>query len=733
MANSKDLRIYLKTLYDNGLGKVIGHLEKGISRAKAFGAALRAGMHSAPVRLLRNALAGLVGTLGVAVMQAAKFNVEMARVWTMAGGGISTFRELRKEALGLASDFGIARSEISKGMYNALSAGVDRSGLKEFMSKAAEVAVADGSDISVAIDGITTVINAFNLQVEDTDRVTDLMFQTVRKGKTTFGELAGSLSNTASTAAAADIPLEQILAHIATLTAQGTPTAQATTQIRQSIIGLNKALGDGWSKTMSYQDALKKVWKQSGESQTGLLKLVGSVEAVQAVLGGVGNNADVAAEKLAEMGAAAEGARTNAFNMVQQFRHWEQLWQTISGIMVQAGNVADSRLAPAVTRITEMLREIQNNDAIWEGLGNAVDEAVSNVEKLYAYIRSEEGNAGEVAGAVGQIIEGYLKNGGAEIVSILARWAPLIGQAIGTAAKDAFKDVFSGGVPLDRRKELIAQAESEISKDEFGYAWGAEVLRRFNDLLKEERRRMVDERLKAQGIDLSDAIGNGPGKADIVEGLARLDDYLSAGNSKLLLEQFRNELLGDDGVVKPDGDQSSPPVRRFSESTDKLEKASGSLTDASEALTAVAFELGEPSSASLTGSFAPESSAPDQPKQRPSQMMGGHEFNPLMGDYYSEDLRSPWAEAPGSRKPIEVSPAAQAAGRKGAAAAALKSVESSVDDVSEEVAAGSKGIEQAVATLDATMQERDAAIMAQLNALASRVSTVSSQIRNMRV
>jgi hypothetical protein len=104
-------------------------------------------------------------------------------------------------------------------------------------------------------------------------------------GKTTFSDLASNLATVAPIAAASAIPLEQILAHVAALTAQGTPTAQAMTQIRASIMGLNKALGDGWSGTMSYQDALKKVWQNAGQSQTKLLDLVGSSEAVQAVLG----------------------------------------------------------------------------------------------------------------------------------------------------------------------------------------------------------------------------------------------------------------------------------------------------------------------------------------------------------------------------------------------------------------------------------------------------------------
>ncbi|MCF7849725.1 MAG: hypothetical protein K9M45_12820 [Kiritimatiellales bacterium] len=68
----KKIKISITTFVDKGIGFLVGELDKGIKRAKAFGDAMRRGMHSAPVRTLRNALAFLVATLAGGVMQAAK-------------------------------------------------------------------------------------------------------------------------------------------------------------------------------------------------------------------------------------------------------------------------------------------------------------------------------------------------------------------------------------------------------------------------------------------------------------------------------------------------------------------------------------------------------------------------------------------------------------------------------------------------------------------------------------
>jgi len=413
-----------------------GVLRNIAGNVKSFGDGVKKAFHSEPVRLFRNAVAAVSAAIVGSVVEAAKFNIEIARVWTMAGGGIATFKELREQARGLASDFGLARSEIAGGMYNALSAGVDKNNLKSFMATAAKVAVADGSNISVAVDGITTVLNAFKVKVTETDAVTDKLFQTVAMGKTTFGALSANLATVAPIAAASDIPLEQILAHVATLTAQGTPTAQAMTQIRASIMGLNQALGDGWSKQMSYQSALKQVWQQAGYSQTGLLKLVGSSEAVQAVLGGIGKNAAMATEKLNGMGKAS-GAADAAFKKVDQFRHWPHLLETARGAVSKFGEEVDRRVAPYVDKVTAALKKWTTDKQVWSGISSFLDAAEKRLVKiagdwreLFTAIESPE-DIGVALQGLGEMVIGWFK----DAVWFVISKAPDIGDMIGRAIK----------------------------------------------------------------------------------------------------------------------------------------------------------------------------------------------------------------------------------------------------------------------------------------------------------
>ena len=383
-----NLVIKLKDGVSAGLSKVRGGLKK---LGGAFKLAAAAG-------------AVLGGAMVAMAKQAAQFNVEMARVWTMAGGGIKNFKALRGEAKALAVEFGLAGKEIATGMYNALSAGIQQSELSTFMKTAAKVAVADGSDISGAIDGITTVLNAFKIDAKDTEKVVDQMFQTVKGGKVSFGELSKSISVFAPLAAASNIPLKEMLAHLATLTSQGGSAAERSTQLRASILGLNKALGDGWADTRTYQQGLLDVWEASGKSQSKLLELVGSSEAVMAVLGGVGINAGMAQSKLDGLAGSA-GAAQEAFDKVDQFRGWEKLLAAAKSVLDSIGVTANDELAPAMESITEILKawgEEGGSAAFYMGeIATSVDavaEALKPVTKTIGFLLKSIKTGTQMAG-----------------------------------------------------------------------------------------------------------------------------------------------------------------------------------------------------------------------------------------------------------------------------------------------------------------------------------------------
>ena len=147
---------------------------------------------------------------------------------------------------------------------------------------------------------------------------------------TTIDELSASLFQVAPIASTLGVPIEDVTAGFATLTAQGVPTAQAATQMKAAMVALTKP-------TDAMQETFKKFTGQTAEDflksggsmaeafgvlneATGgnvgqLTKMLGSVEAVQAVLGTSGGNADVMAANLEAMANSA-GAVDTAFEVM---------------------------------------------------------------------------------------------------------------------------------------------------------------------------------------------------------------------------------------------------------------------------------------------------------------------------------------------------------------------------------------------------------------------------------
>jgi len=88
---------------------------------------------------------------------------------------------------------------------------------------------------SQSVDLMTTVLNAYSLEATDAAYVSDVLFKTIKMGKTTGPELALSFGRVASMAAAAAIPLEDMAAATVALTRAGLKTDEAMTALRQVI------------------------------------------------------------------------------------------------------------------------------------------------------------------------------------------------------------------------------------------------------------------------------------------------------------------------------------------------------------------------------------------------------------------------------------------------------------------------------------------------------------------
>lgn len=238
--------------------------------------------------------------------------LEVATISTQVEGSMTDFMN---QVMEITQKIPIKAPEAAKALYQIVSAGHDGADGMKVLEVSARSAIGGMTDTATSADAITTLINAYKLSVSDAERVSDQLFTTARLGKTTFGELGQSIAQVAPIAASYGVEMDQVLAAVATLTKSGTPTAQAMTQIRASIIGASKVLGDGAFNTRTFQEGLAEIAARAGGSESKLRELIPEVEAVNGVLGLTGIKAQDAAEHLKAMNDSA-GATSAAFELM---------------------------------------------------------------------------------------------------------------------------------------------------------------------------------------------------------------------------------------------------------------------------------------------------------------------------------------------------------------------------------------------------------------------------------
>jgi TP901 family phage tail tape measure protein len=290
----------------------------------------------------------------------------------------ATFGEFSTLVADLSKEFGIAQSVLTGGLYQALSAGVPKDNALEFMQVASQAAIAGVTDVETAVDGLTTIVNAFGLDTEEAQAVADSMFAAVKGGKTTFEELSASLFNVGPAAAAAGVSFEEVNAAIATMTAAGVPTAQATTQIRAAMVGLQKPSKelDAIFQSLGYDSAqlaieseglgfaLDAVKDASGGSNGQLQTLLGSVEAVSAVNILAGTGAGKFADELERQNNAA-GSVQDAFDEIDKSRVLERQAVAFQNMAIAIGNVLIPVMEVLVPLFTGFAEYVGENSVVF--------------------------------------------------------------------------------------------------------------------------------------------------------------------------------------------------------------------------------------------------------------------------------------------------------------------------------------------------------------------------------
>lgn len=162
---------------------------------------------------------------------AAGFETALAKVSTLADTSVVSMDTIKAQLVSLSGETGVAVESLAEATYQALSAGVDTANVVDFVSTATKLSVAGFTESATAVDVVTTALNAYGLAGSDAEKVASMLVKTQDLGKTSVGELAATMGRVIPTAAAYNVSLDQLSASYAIITASGTNTAIATTNL----------------------------------------------------------------------------------------------------------------------------------------------------------------------------------------------------------------------------------------------------------------------------------------------------------------------------------------------------------------------------------------------------------------------------------------------------------------------------------------------------------------------
>jgi len=249
------------------------------------------------------------------------------------------------------------------------------------------------------------------------------MFTAVRLGKTDFGQLSSSLSQVTPIAAAMGIGFEDVTAGLASITAQGTPTAQAATGLR----AMFTELGDSGSEVggifedvagVSFLDfieqggntaeVLQLLEQEAIDSGVPLQDMFGSIKAGVSALQLTGAGMEGFEANLEEMANSA-GATETAYDTMNEglARGFEVMKATVATIMIDVGKA----IGPVVEWLSgKLLKAFENLqpyiDFVVQEFGDFFD-ALANGENPLAAITDLADNLLRLFGASDEDIDSF--------------------------------------------------------------------------------------------------------------------------------------------------------------------------------------------------------------------------------------------------------------------------------------------------------------------------------------
>jgi len=366
----------------------IGNNQRNVGNYSSAMGKLKTGLASVGLAIggAMVAFQALSRAVGVLTVDFGAFEKGLTNVLTlMDSGTIEQFQgEMKDGMLNIISQYGFAIDDVSKAMFDSVSAGVDAGNSVEFMNAASELALGGVTDLSTAVDGMTSVMNAYGLSASDANQIASAFFTGQKFGKTTVEELSNSIGGVIPHAKRAGVSYQELISAMSVLTTQGIKTDLSATALKSTITALENPS----------ENAKKQFTKLGISYGTTALKSEGLMKILTQISAAGEENADVLSELIPNIRALTGVSALGG----EQLEQYDEILREVNGDYGE-----NSSLANAVEKQQDTLQQSQarlngewttqkillgeESKPIFIAMNDALSFLIKNLDTVWAIVK----------------------------------------------------------------------------------------------------------------------------------------------------------------------------------------------------------------------------------------------------------------------------------------------------------------------------------------------------------
>lgn len=317
------------------------------------------------------------------IKMAADFDTGLRKTSTIMDTTQMSFEQMRKGIMETSNETGRAVNLLTEAQYQAISAGVDTANSIKFVNVAVKAAIGGFTEEATAVDGLTSVLNAYGMKSTEVTKISDQMIATQNFGKTTFGELATSIGSVIPSSSALNVSTVELFSGLAAMTKQGINTTEAATKMNAVLnaflkpsdgaLKAAKKMGIEFSasaiKSKGFTAIMGEIGEKTKGNETALAKLFPNVRALSGALVITGKGAKNYAEGL-DLIAGSTGATQRAFEQMNgpQMK-FNKAWNKLKNVGIELGTI----MLPIAEKVANVaLKVMEGFDGLSDSTKNTI-------------------------------------------------------------------------------------------------------------------------------------------------------------------------------------------------------------------------------------------------------------------------------------------------------------------------------------------------------------------------